>query len=278
MYKTLIDCESLATHLDEPSWVIVDCRFDLADTEAGYQLYLENHIPGALYAHLDNDLSSAPVTDCGRHPLPDVATLTKRFSQMGISNETQVVVYDHVFGAMAGRLWWMLRYMGHESVAVLDGGWQAWQSAGKPVRSGDESCQYRAFTGQANTDDLVLLDDLESVTCLLDARDPGRYRGEQEPIDRVPGHIPGARNRFWQQNLAENGCFLMVDELRQSLEGTLGDTAVSDLVCYCGSGVTACHNILAMVHAGFEQPRLYVGSWSEWCSDAGRPVATGEEI
>jgi len=275
MYNTLVDTETLHEHLEDPDWLIVDCRFDLARPEAGHQAWLEGHIPGAVYAHLEQDLSGPPLTDCGRHPLPAAAALRETFSRLGISNDSQVVVYDAAAGSMAARLWWLLRYMGHTRVALLDGGWPAWDDADLPQRPGQEQVRAARFQGTPQQDRLVLLDGIAAAALLIDSRDPARYRGDIEPIDPVGGHIPGAINRCWQENIGADGRFLPVDELADSLRDTLGQTPSMEAVFYCGSGVTACHNLLAVAHASLPMAKLYAGSWSEWCSDPARPVATG---
>lgn len=277
MYKTLIDCEPLFSHPGDPRWVVVDCRFSLADTEWGRTEYEQAHIPGAVYAHLDDDLSGPPVTDAGRHPLPTGEALAKLFSRLGIGNETQVVVYDHVNGMIASRLWWMLRYMGHTAVSVLDGGWQSWQTAGYPVTSGVESNEPAQFTGSPKKKWLVQVDQVPHIELLIDSRAGERYRGELEQIDAVPGHIPGAQHYFYQQNWTTDGRYLPTDQLKQQLQAQLGDTPVSEAVFYCGSGVSACANLLVLAHAGLGDGRLYVGSWSDWISDPKRPIATGNE-
>jgi thiosulfate/3-mercaptopyruvate sulfurtransferase len=276
-YETLVDCETLHRHLADPNWIVVDCRFYLADTDAGEREYEESHIPGAVYAHLDRDLSGPPLTDWGRHPLPSPEAMAALFSRLGIDDSKQVVAYDSVGGALAAaRLWWMLRYLGHTAVALLDGGWQAWQAAGLPTASGVESNSAAHFAGKPERHWLVLLDEVAEAELLLDARDPARYFGETEPIDPVAGHIPGAVNYPLQNNLGPDGRFLPPEQLRRQLEAVLGQTAPQDAVFYCGSGVSACQNILAMVHAGLRSGRLYAGSWSEWIRDPERPVAGGK--
>ncbi len=264
-YTTLMDAPTLQQHLDDASWLIVDCRFSLADTEAGRRAYLAAHVPGAIYAHLDNDLSNPPVTDNGRHPLPAPHVLTARFSRMGISSGVQVVAYDDANGMIAARLWWMLRYMGHEAVAVLDGGWPTWVAAGYAVRSGEEQRATAVFQGQPRREWLVLQNEVPSVPLLVDSRDGARYRGELETIDPVAGHIPGAVNYFYQTNWGENGRYLPSARLREQFTRLLGDTPPEQAAFYCGSGVSACVNLLAMKHAGLGDGRLYAGSWSEWC-------------
>ncbi len=265
MYSTLIDVATVFNHLDDPDWLLVDCRFSLADTEAGRRAYLAGHIPGAIYAHLDEELSNPPVTDNGRHPLPAPEVLAARFARMGIGPATQVVAYDDANGMIASRLWWMLRYMGHEAVAVLDGGWLAWVAAGYGQRVGEQRRATAVFTGRPTPQWLVRLDEVSSLPLLVDSRDPARYRGELETIDPVAGHIPGAVNYYYGENVGENGRFLPQDQLRQKLRALLGDTSPEQAAFYCGSGVSACVNLLALAHAGMGNGRLYVGSWSEYC-------------
>ena len=277
MYKSLIDAETLAENIGKPDWVIVDCRFSLADTAVGYQNYQQAHIPGAVYAHLDNDLSSVPVTDHGRHPLPTPQRLAQLFSRLGIDEMSQVVVYDDAGGMVASRLWWELRYMRHEAVAVLDGGWQAWQAAGLPTRAGIEENDPAQFTGRPQPKWIVTLDEVADQPLLIDSRGPERYRGEIEPIDAQPGHIPGAVNLPFADQLDANGRFRAAAEMKAALKETFGRIAPEAATFYCGSGVSACVNLLAMAHVGLGNGRLYVGSWSEWSSDPKRPIATGEE-
>jgi len=275
MYETLVDTATLNAHLDDPAWRIVDCRFDLGQPGAGREAWLREHIPGAVYAHLEEDLSGPPLTDHGRHPLPGTEALVRTFSRLGIGPATQVIAYDAAGGSMAARLWWLLRYMGHERVAVLDAGWPAWVAAGLPRDRGEQHCQAAAFHGHPRHDRLVRLDEVTQAALLIDSRAPARYRGEVEPIDPVAGHIPGAVNHDWQDNLDAEGRFLSPGALRRALLETLAGTPMETAVFYCGSGVTACHNVLAAAHAGLPEPRLYAGSWSEWCADPERPVATG---
>lgn len=277
MYRTVIDAATLAQHLEDPDWVIVDCRFDLGDTAAGRRSYTQAHIPGAVYAHLDDDLSGPPVTDHGRHPLPTPAALTALFGRLGIDERKQVVAYDSLNGGIAARLWWMLRYMGHAATAVLDGGWAAWEAAGLPVRGGVEGHAPALFTGHPRREWLVTVDEVATRPLLIDSRDPQRYRGELEPIDPQPGHIPGAINHFFQDNWGAEGRYLPPEEIRARLTAVLGEITPEAATFYCGSGVTACANLLAMAHAGLGNGRLYAGSWSEWSSDPQRPIATGDE-
>ena len=277
MFTTLIDVPTLAQHYENSDWVIVDCRFSLADTTAGRKAYEQAHITGAVYAHLDHDLSSAPVTDNGRHPLPTPTALTKLFSRLGIDNSKQVIAYDDVNGMVASRLWWMLRYMRHEAVAVLAGGWQAWQAAQQPVFSGVEINPSTIFTGSPRSEWLVQIDDVPNAPLLIDSRAAERYRGEHEPLDAQAGHIPDAVNYFFQNNWSKDGGYLPINQLQQQFNQLLGSTPADDAVFYCGSGVSACANLLALAHAGLGNGRLYVGSWSEWSRDEKRPIATGEQ-
>ncbi len=279
MYKTLIGSEILAENLDNPDWIIVDCRFDLMDSEAGKRTWLASHIPGAVYASVNEQLSGnvdgLTVTDNGRHPMPAPETMIKTFSELGIDSSKQVIVYDDAGGAFAARLWWMLRYMQHDAVAVLDGGWSGWVSEGRRQELKEVSNRTTKFVGEPEADRLVVIDQVSEAILLIDSRDPDRFQGKLEPIDRIAGHIPGAINHFWQNNLNENGRFLAPVELKEKFNNLLVGVLPADAVFYCGSGVTACHNLLAIVHAGLAEPRLYGGSWSEWSSDPKRLVATG---
>lgn len=277
MVTTLIDVITLSTMLNNSDWVIVDCRFSLADTEASRHNYEIAHIPGAIYAHLDKDLSNPPITDNGRHPLPPPHVLAERFGLMGIDADKQVVVYDDNNGAIASRFWWMLRYMGHDAVAVLDGGWQAWQAANLPTAAGVTTNDPTTFAGRPRTEWLVTMADITTLPFLVDSRDAARYRGELEPIDAQAGHIPGAVNYYYQHNWDENGHYLPSDQLRAQLSALLGDVPVAEAAFYCGSGVTACANLLALAHAGLGNGRLYVGSWSEWSSNPDNPIATASD-
>jgi thiosulfate/3-mercaptopyruvate sulfurtransferase len=276
MYDTLIRVQELHAHAGDPGWVIVDCRYDLMDRQAGYRTYLAGHVPGAAYADLHDDLSGPPVTDHGRHPLPDAERLCRLFSELGIEPGVQVVAYDDAAGSIAARLWWMLRYMNHQAVAVLDGGWQAWLDAGFAIEEPESRRRSGIFRGAPDRRLLAVIDEVAAVRCLVDARDPVRYRGETEPLDPVAGHIPGARNRFWKCNLDADGNFLPAHRLRDEFGALYDGAEPAEVVFYCGSGVSACHDILAAVHAGLPFPRLYAGSWSEWCSDRSRPIATGD--
>ncbi len=279
-YTTLIPAEKLNQHLDDRNWIIFDCRFSLADADAGASAYRKGHIPHARYAHLNNDLSSAVTDQTGRHPLPDFSLLEKKMSLWGVSNQCQVIAYDDAGGAFAGRLWWLLRCLGHENVAVLDGGIKQWRQLGYALTTALPTVKPAIFKATLNKTywlhSAQVRDQLAAKTIkLIDARTPERYRGEQEPIDPVAGHVPGALNRPFQLNLDKRGLFLSSEELRRQFKQLLADTPPEKTVHMCGSGVTACHNVLAMEHAGLSGSKLYPGSWSEWIRDRNRGVATG---
>jgi thiosulfate/3-mercaptopyruvate sulfurtransferase len=281
MFKTLIDPQTLAAHLDDPSWVIVDTHFDLGDPSQGGRQFLEEHIPGARYAHLDRDLSGEKTGTNGRHPLPTAAQMRERFGALGIAPGKQVVVYDADNAMYAARLWWMLRFMGHDAVAVLDGGFARWRREVGAVAAGRERTETATFSGQPRADWRLDVDTIASSLgdpsrVLVDARAEERFRGESETIDKVGGHIPGAKNRFYQHNLTGEKTFKPAAEIRAEWKALLGSTDLRNAVMYCGSGVTACHNLLALEHAGLPGARLYPGSWSEWSADPERPVATGK--
>jgi thiosulfate/3-mercaptopyruvate sulfurtransferase len=283
-YTTLISTAELEPHLADPGWAVVDCRFQLKDIEAGRKAYLQAHIPGAIYAHLNDDLSGPIIPgQTGRHPLPPVDAAARTFSAFGIDASTQVVVYDDVGGALAAsRLWWMLRWLGHDNVAVLDGGLQKWQSEGRPTRGGTESRPPRDFVPDERSAMLTDADGIikaikDPAFLLFDARTNDRYRGENEVIDPVAGHIPGAVSTPYPDNLNPDGTFKSVEELRAMYQPLLADHVVSYSAVYCGSGGTAPLNILAMLHAGLGESMLYAGSWSEWITSPDRPIKTGDE-
>ncbi len=283
-YTTLISTEELTAHLDDPAWAVVDCRFQLKDTEFGRRAYERAHIPGALYAHLDRDLSGPILPGkTGRHPLPAVEALAEKLSAWGINADVQVVAYDAVGGALAAaRLWWLLRWLGHGSVAVLDSGWLAWHREGRPVRSGVETRSPREFQPRVRAELVLEAQDVQRLLGqadfrLLDARTADRYRGENETLDPVAGHIPGARSAPYPDNLGPDGRFKSPQELQARYRTLTGDLPAARTVLYCGSGVTAAQSILAMLHAGLGEARLYAGSWSDWILDPQRPVNTGED-
>jgi thiosulfate/3-mercaptopyruvate sulfurtransferase len=280
MPTTLVAAAELATHLDDPGWVVVDCRFDLARPDSGREGYAAGHIPGARYAHLDEDLSSNITPQSGRHPLPDADTLSATLGRWGIDNHTQVVAYDAVNGAYAARLWWLMRWLGAERVAVLDGGFKAWTDAALPVTTALPTAMPARFA--ATPRDAMLLDAAavgqiatDPSWRLLDARAPERYAGAVEPLDTKAGHVPGAHNYPFTGNLGPDGRFLPTAQLKARLERSLGGVAADHAVMMCGSGVTACHNLLALECAGLKGARLYAGSWSEWILDPARPIALG---
>jgi thiosulfate/3-mercaptopyruvate sulfurtransferase len=277
-FSAVISPAELARILEQPELRIVDCRASLQDPGAGREAYRQAHLPGARFADLLQDLSGPIVPGkTGRHPLPSIDAFVGRVRSWGIGSASQVVVYDDASGAFAARLWWMLRWLGHEAVAVLDGGFTAWLSEGHPTTTQLPMGAVGDFAPHSHFDWLVQARDLTTQSSsrkLFDARAPERFRGEVEPIDAVAGHIPGAVNLPFTGNLRD-GRFLPSAELRQRLALALGDTAPEDAVVYCGSGVTACHDILAFAHAGLPLPRLYAGSWSEWINDPNHPVAKG---
>ena len=279
-YTTLITPKNLYQHLNDCNWIIIDCRFSLANVETGFTSYRHNHIPNARYFHLDRDLSSRVTDFTGRHPLPNFAELVRKLGASGIDNNSQVVIYDDASGAFAGRLWWLLRCLGHYNVAVLDGGLNHWQKLGFPLTTTLPAIKptvFRAYPGEnIGLSALEVQNSLAQKTiCLIDARTPGRYRGEQEPIDPVAGHIPGAVNRPFQQNLDSEGLFLSAEALRNQFKTLIGSKSPNQVVHMCGSGVTACHNLLAMELAGLTGSKLYPGSWSEWIRNKNRPIALG---
>ncbi|MBN2149061.1 MAG: sulfurtransferase [Anaerolineales bacterium] len=283
MYTTLINCADLAANLSDPQWVIVDARFSLAEPPLGRSNYLLSHIPGAVYAHLDEDLSTSIIKGVtGRHPLPTPDAAARVFSRFGIGPGVQVVAYDDLGGALAAvRVWWMLRWLGHDAVAVLDGGWQSWQKSGYPSEPGVHENPPRSFVPVPRPEMLLSTAQVDVIRQdpaykVLDARSADRYRGENETIDPVAGHIPGAFSAPYTGNLSPDGAFFPAEHLRAYYQKLLAGIPPERTAAYCGSGVTSIHNILAMLHAGLGEARLYAGSWSEWIADPRRPVATGE--
>ena len=281
IYTTVIDTVALAACLARSDWTVVDCRFDLFDTEAGRRAYREAHIAGAQYAHLEEDLSAPAVPGGARHPLPEPERLAQLFSHWGITAGTQLVVYDNSGGAIAARLWWLARWLSHRRVAVLDGGWEKWLAEARPVSMDAPRLPGGHFATAVQTNMVVDAATIERLRTLqewrlLDARARERFLGLQEPIDRIAGHVPGAVNLPYTRNLDGNGCLRSAAELKHAFENVTGDVASDHIACMCGSGVTACHLLLAMEHAGLHGARLYAGSWSEWISDGRRPVARGK--
>lgn len=282
-YCYLIDVDELQQQMTQPAWRVIDCRFDLMVPSRGQEEYDCSHIPGAQYASLDHDLA-APISDStGRHPLPPAGTFADTLGAWGIDNNSQVVVYDHGSGAIAARLWWMLKWVGHEQVAVLNGGFAAWQDAGYEVSDRIETVAVVKFHAAPNAELIVSTDELvDSVLAgkeplIVDARDAERYAGKREPIDTVAGHIPGAVNYPFSASLDAHGAWKGRDDLRSGWSRVLGTDTGRSWVSMCGSGVTACHLALSAALAGYRLPRLFVGSWSEWIRDPDRPVAGGSE-
>jgi thiosulfate/3-mercaptopyruvate sulfurtransferase len=277
-HSTLVATADLSARLHDPGWIVFDCRHNLSEPEAGHRAYLEGHIPGAHFLHLDRDLSGPVTGGNGRHPLPDPERFAARLAALGMEPELQAVAYDDAGGIFAARLWWMLRWAGHRRAAVLDGGLQKWVREEHPLTHAlpvPRPGSFRARVREAPVQAAELLARLGSPEVLiLDARSPERFRGIGETLDPVGGHIPGALNRFFRDNLDHSGRFKPPEALRESYLALLAGRGPEAVVHQCGSGVTACHNLLAMEIAGLPGSRLYPGSWSEWCADPRRPVAT----
>jgi len=279
-FTTLIDARSAGGHLGDSDWAFVDCRFDIRDPGRGPRDYRASHIPGAVYADLDHDLSSPRIPGrTGRHPLPDEDSIVQVFSRLGIGPETQVVAYDESTGALAAaRLWWLLKWAGHDAAAVLDGGFAAWTGAGMPRAGGVEERAPRGFTAAFRPELVVDADQVVDALndpgwVILDARAADRYRGENETLDPVAGHIPGAVSAPYGAALAPDGRWKPAAEIAAMYGQALGGRDTRHAILYCGSGVTAAHGVLACAHAGLGIPRLYAGSWSDWITDGKRPVA-----
>lgn len=277
MYTTLIRAPDLAPHTADANWLIVDCRFDLTKPDSGEQAYRAGHIPGAVYAHLDRDLSSPITPESGRHPLPDPEHFARKLSEWGVTRDTQVIAYDADTSAHAARLWWLLRWVGHDAVAVLDGGLRAWTQAGLPTTAEIPTRTASQFVARPDRNAWLSTDEVAEKVRegwrLLDARAAERFSGEVEPIDPVAGHVPGAVNHPLGTNLDTDGRFLSADELRARYTRSQAGVPDDRTVAMCGSGVTACHLLLTMEIAGKRGARLYAGSWSEWIRDPARPVA-----
>jgi thiosulfate/3-mercaptopyruvate sulfurtransferase len=277
MHTTLLSTDVLAEQLVNPSWLIADCRYNLSDAVWGRAQYEAGHIPGAVFVDVSHDLAGRRTGTNGRHPLPTLEEMAATFARLGIADEMQVIAYDQEGGAFASRLWWMLRYLGHDGVAVLDGGFAKWTGEGRPVRGGVETRRPARFTPRLRNEMRVTVDETQAhlgdpSVLLIDARSPDRYAGKPDPLDKIYGHIPGARNRYYRNNVTESGTMRSARELRTDFEKVLAGTPPTQAVMYCGSGITACHNLLAMEHAGLRGARLFAGSWSEWESDPNRPV------
>jgi thiosulfate/3-mercaptopyruvate sulfurtransferase len=272
----------LAQHLTDADWVVFDCRHDLAAPERGRAEYAQSHIPGARFLHLDEDLSAPRTGKNGRHPLPDPDRLMTKLGEAGVDSRKQVIAYDAQGGMVAARLWWLLRWLGHLPVAVLDGGWNQWVAEGRPQTAEVPRPRPVRFSGSPRNDCWVgahfVRDHLgDETTVLIDGRAPDRFRGQNETIDPAGGRIPYAHNRFYRDNLDASGRFKAPEALKEEFRAVLGASGPQQAVNYCGSGVSACHNLLAMEVAGLRGGRLYPGSWSEWIAEASRPVASGEQ-
>ncbi len=280
-WNTLISAQALQAELGGAQLAIVDCRFDLRDPSAGGRLFPLGHIAGASYASLDADLSDLSKTGRGRHPLPDVERFCLALGRMGITPQHQVVAYDGLDGSIAARFWWLLNLLGHKRVAVLDGGLEAWTRLGGAMTTGSPRVRQREYkaryqSGQVITTAVLAARMASGDALLIDARSRERFRGDVEPLDPVAGHIPGAKNRPFADNLNAGVGFKTALQLRLEFERLLAGKSPADTILMCGSGITACHNLLAMTHAGLPGARVYAGSWSEWCSDRSRPVERGD--
>jgi thiosulfate/3-mercaptopyruvate sulfurtransferase len=279
--KLLISAAKLQSCIDDSDIRIVDCRFDLMQPDAGRTSYLQGHIPGAVYADLDKDLAGPIGPGIGRHPLPDPSELASTFGRLGISASTHVIVYDACSGALAARAWWLLRWVGHEQVSLLEGGISHWQELGLPIEKGDITVTPGIFKSQPRHDLVLATQEIvdAGATCtslrLVDARDKVRFRGEREPIDNVAGHVPGAMNLPFSASLNDDGSWKSSAELESIWHAVLGPDRDVSWSVMCGSGVTACHLVISGLLAGLTEPRVYVGSWSEWITDPARKVATG---
>ena len=279
--KILVTPQELATHLNDENWIIFDCRHTLADPDIGQEFYDEHHIPGARFAHLERHLSAPASSADGRHPLPDEMAFIRWLGAQGVTTEHTVVAYDDTSSTFAARLWWMLKHLlGHEKVYLLDGGLPAWEQENLPQNAELPEISPATYHGKYNLSCLVTLEQLQTMretpgTILVDVRGKERYTGEKEPLDPVAGHIPGAINMPFQGNVDDAGRFLPAETLKNRHQPLTAANNPNQVILYCGSGVTACHGLLGMVLGGLPAGRIYVGSWSQWCADASRPVATG---
>lgn len=280
--RILMDAQDLFERLNDPNWAVVDCRFDLGDPDAGRRAYEDAHVPGAVFLDLDKDLAGAITSATGRHPLPDPRALAATLGGLGIDESYGVIVYDAGPGAIAARAWWVLRWLGHDAVYLLNGGLAHWQSLGMPVEGGNKTSSATVFNARVCDGSVLSTQELAADVAaiprfkLLDARDAPRFRGEVEPIDPVAGHVPGTINLPFGRFVAEDGTWRPLHERAVLLEEAIGTDRAVDWSVMCGSGVTACHLAISGLEAGFRQPRLYVGSWSEWILDPQRPIAVGD--
>jgi thiosulfate/3-mercaptopyruvate sulfurtransferase len=280
MFATIVSTADLARHLDDPDWVVLDCQHDLINHAFGREAYAREHLPGAQFVSMEHDMAGTKTGKNGRHPLPTPEALAEVFSRLGVTAGRQVVAYDSSQNNYAGRVWWTLRWLGHQAAAVLDGGLGKWKAEGRALTAAVPAPRPARFTGTPDNSRQV---DVAAIVAhlgrpgltVIDARAPERYSGAQESIDPVGGHIPGALLRFWKENMTAEGTYKDAATLRAEFTTLLGDTPPDQVVHQCGSGVSACNNLIAMELAGFAGARLYIGSWSEWCAEPVRPVATG---
>ena len=280
-FTTLVSTEQLAQLLNDPDWIVFDCRITLTNSAAGRTAYQQGHIPGTRYVNLDEDMSSAVTPTSGRHPLPEMQVFADKLSSWGVDKRKQVVVYDDSFGSMAVKMWWLLRWLGHDNVALLNGNWQMWNKHKLPVTTELPKIIPAHFEPHVRNELLVDTEEVdfarrERCSVLIDARPEQRFAGEREPLDKVAGHIPGSVNWVYEENLDFDGTYLPADELKEAYLNLMNGLKPEQVIHTCGSGVTACHNMLAMEIAGLHGSKLYAGSWSEWITDPKRPVATGE--
>lgn len=281
-YKTIISAKDLIKNVNNDDFIIFDCRCDISDSSYGIEAYNEGHIENSIFIDIDHDLASEKTSDSGRHPLPDPRLFSEKLSQWGMSNNKQAVVYDDAGGAFAGRMWWTLKWLGHSNVAVLDGALGAWMSIGGKLTSKPTIFERAVFEPNPNKNMYVSIKDVEDAQykmnkLIIDARSRERYLGIKDPVDPIAGHIPGAVSHPLGMNLDKNGHFKSPEELRHNFNKIIGDTVSSDIISMCGSGITACHNILALEICGIKDVTLFVGSWSEWITDKSRPVAKIDE-
>ncbi len=277
--KAIVSPEWLLQHMEDRDIVIVDCRYALGQPQAGRESYVKDHIPGAFYLDLEQDLSGSVMAHGGRHPLPDLGAFTILAGNIGIDAEKKVVAYDDQGGAMASRLWWMLQFLGHSEAYIMDRGYSYWKSKGYPVTDAIPAAEPRMFSPKVQRSMLASMEEVrdklgQEGTVLIDSREEGRYLGMEEPIDPIAGHIPGARNYFWKESLDAEGAWITSERQAERFAGL---SKADEIIVYCGSGVTACPNVIALKEAGFPQVKLYSGSWSDWVSYSENPVATREE-
>ena len=279
-YNTLISAEELHTIINDDNVRVFDCRFSLKDPQSGKNSYLAGHLPRAQFADMDTQLSSAMTDSSGRHPLPDPQVFIELLNVWGVNNDTQVVAYDDISGAFAARLWWMMRWVGHNKVAVLNGGMQKWTEQGYALSQENVQFPSTDFSGQANKDWIMDIDTVQAklennAITLIDARAADRFTGKDQKTDPVPGHVPGANNLPFSGNLTKDGMMQSPEIIKERFASVIQDRSLDDVVNMCGSGVTACHNMLAQAVAGMPPTKVFIGSWSQWIKDSSRPVQTG---